>query len=71
LPLTSTEEQRWTYNLQDCVYTRESGEVLTQVAESMHLAEVDVHQQKLFYPVLRAMLRGVRIRHEVKNQMCP
>lgn len=63
------EEQRWTYNLQDCIYTRESGEVLQQVAESMHLAEVDVHQQKLFYPVLRAMLRGVRIRHGIKHQM--
>jgi DNA polymerase-1 len=63
------EEQRWTYNLQDCVYTRESGEVLQITAEAMKLKEVDYHQQKLFYPVLNAMIRGVRIRPEVKAQM--
>ena len=63
------EEQRWTYNLQDCVYTREAGEVLLEVAKSMHLAEVDKHQQKLFYPVLRAMILGVRIFPERKSQM--
>lgn len=63
------EEQRWTYNLQDCVYTREAGEVLQITAEAMKLKEVDHHQQKLFYPVLRAMILGVRIRHEIKNQM--
>lgn len=63
------EEQRWTYNLQDCVYTREAGEVLQTVAESMQLAHVDAHQQKLFYPVLHAMLRGVRINKDAKHQM--
>ena len=63
------EEQRWTYNLQDCVYTREAGEVLSITASAMKLTAVDESQQKLFYPVLSAMLRGVRIRPEVKNQM--
>lgn len=63
------EEQRWTYNLQDCVYTREAGEVLLEVAKSMKLDLVDQHQQKLFYPVLRAMILGVRIIHEKKSQM--
>lgn len=63
------EEQRWTYNLQDCVYTREAGEVLQITAEAMKLKEVDAHQQKLFYPVLRAMIKGVRIRPEIKAQM--
>jgi DNA polymerase I-like protein with 3'-5' exonuclease and polymerase domains/uracil-DNA glycosylase len=63
------EEQRWTYNLQDCVYTREAGEVLQITAEAMNLKEVDAHQQKLFYPVLNAMIKGVRIRPEVKAQM--
>lgn len=63
------EEQRWTYNLQDCVYTREAGEVLQSVAESMKLKDVDSHQQKLFYPVLAAMIKGVRILHDKKNQM--
>ncbi|MCG3775830.1 MAG: DNA polymerase I, thermostable [Nitrospira sp.] len=63
------EEQRWRYNLQDCVYTREVGEVLADSAVKMNLAEVDAWQQRLFHPVLRAMLLGVRIRPETKNQM--
>ena len=63
------EEQRWVYNLQDCIYTREAGEVLQASVESMGLAEVEKKQQSLFHPVLRAMLRGVRIRPEIKAQM--
>ena len=63
------EEQRWRYNLQDCVYTREVGEVLTESAVKMGLAEVDAWQQRLFHPVLRAMLLGVKIRPETKAQM--
>lgn len=63
------EEQRWIYNLQDCVYTREVGEVLAQSAATMGLAEVDSYQQRMFWPVLKAMTRGVRVRPEVKSQM--
>lgn len=63
------EEQRWTYNLQDCVYTREVGEVLTQSLQSMGLSKVDEVQQSLFWPVLRAMNLGVHIRPEIKGQM--
>ena len=63
------EDQRWTYNLQDCVYTRETGEVLLQTAASLGLKEVDENQQALFYPVLRAMLRGVRVIPEAKAKM--
>lgn len=63
------EERRWIYNLQDCVYTRESGEVLTQALATAGLSEVDRVQQALFWPVLKAMIRGVRIRPEVKAQM--
>jgi len=63
------EEQRWKYNLQDCIYTREVGETLRLAAETMGLAEVDARQQALFEPVLRAMLRGVRIIPEAKAQM--
>lgn len=63
------EEQRWVYNLQDCVYTRECGEVLSQAAATLRLSEVDAWQQRLFMPVLRAMIRGVRVREEVRSQM--
>lgn len=55
------EDQLWSYNLQDCIYTRESGEVLQATLESLGLAEVDKVQQALFWPVLDAMKRGVRI----------
>lgn len=55
------EDQRWRYNLQDCVYTREVGEVLIEVADAMHLKDVEVQQQRLFWPVLKAMLKGVRV----------
>jgi len=63
------EDQRWRYNLQDCVYTREVGEVLTESLKAMGLSQVDAWQQELFWPVLKAMLRGVRVRPEIKNQM--
>lgn len=63
------EEQRWAYNLQDCVYTREVGEVLTQTLQTMDLVEVDATQQALFHPVLRAMLRGVAIDPKAKEKM--
>ncbi len=63
------EEQRWHYNLQDCWYTRVCGDALKQAAEVMGLAAVDAQQQELFYPVLRAMIRGVRVIPEQKNKM--
>lgn len=63
------EDQRWAYNLQDCVYTREVGEVLADVIKSMGLGPVEERQQAMFWPVLKAMLRGVRIREEVKGAM--
>ena len=63
------EEKRWRYNLQDCVYTNEVGEVLTETIERLGLKEVDATQQALFHPVLRAMLRGVRVLPERKAAM--
>jgi len=38
-------------------------------AAAMGLSQVDEIQQRLFWPVLAAMLRGVRIRPEIKAQM--
>ena len=63
------EERRWTYNLQDCIYTRECGEVLSESAKAMGLGAVEEQQQALFYPVLRAMLRGVRVDKNIKAKM--
>ena len=55
------EEQRWRYNLQDCVYTREVGEALKLTVQSMGLSAVEAQQQALFRPVFKAMVRGVRV----------
>jgi uracil-DNA glycosylase/DNA polymerase I-like protein with 3'-5' exonuclease and polymerase domains len=63
------EEQLWSYNCQDCVYTREVGEVLQATAEKLGLAAVDAVQQSLFYPVLDAMLRGVRVIPEQRERL--
>jgi len=63
------EDQLWTYNLQDCIYTREVGEVLARNIKDMGLEKVDATQQSLFYPVLRAMLRGVRVINENRAEM--
>ena len=63
------EDQRWRYNLQDCVYTREVGEVLAQTVTTLGLSAVEAQQQALFYPVLKAMLRGVRVDPERRAEM--
>lgn len=63
------EEQRWRYNLQDCIYTRECGEVLSANLASMGLAEVDKKQQALFPPVLLTMIRGIKVRPEMISKM--
>jgi len=62
-------EKRWVYNMQDCIYTRESGEVLTETIKTLGLEEVERAQQALFYPVLRAMLRGVRILPDARAKL--
>lgn len=54
-------EQRWNYNCLDCTYTREVGEVEALTVEKMGLKEVHDFQQAMFWPVLKAMNRGVRV----------
>lgn len=58
------EDQLWQYNGLDCVNTRECGEVEIQIVEKLGLGKVHAFQQAMFYPVLKAMLRGVRIREK-------
>jgi DNA polymerase I-like protein with 3'-5' exonuclease and polymerase domains/uracil-DNA glycosylase len=64
-----SEAQLWEYNCQDCVRTREVGEALTEVIGQLGLEEVDRFQQSLFYPVLQAMNRGVRVDQLVRNNL--
>lgn len=63
------EDQLWSYNCLDCVYTREVGEVELQIAEKMGLKHVHDFQQAMFWPVLKAMLRGVRIITQARNEL--
>jgi DNA polymerase I-like protein with 3'-5' exonuclease and polymerase domains/uracil-DNA glycosylase len=55
------EDQLWAYNCQDCVRTREVGEASAASVSALGLESVEAFQQRFFYPVLKAMQRGVRI----------
>lgn len=55
------EDKYWTYNCEDCVRTFEADEVLQTVVDKMGLRHPHDFQQRLFYPVLRTMVRGIRI----------
>ena len=61
------EDQLWAYNCEDCVRTREVGEVELRTLEAFKLQEVDAFQQSMFWPVLRAMQIGVRIDLKQRN----
>lgn len=54
-------EDRWFYNSLDCVYTREVGEVELALISQMGLNGPHEFHQKLIHPVMKAMIRGVRI----------
>lgn len=56
-----TQEDYWAYNCRDCVYTREVGEAELAAVRDRGLGEVDAFQQRLFFSVLKAMVRGVRV----------
>lgn len=63
-----SEDDRWRYNCLDCVRTREVGEASQKTLEKLGLVEVDRAQQRLFWPVLQAMQRGVRIDKKVRAE---
>lgn len=63
------EDELWNYNCVDCVRTREVGEVELDIIEKFGLQEVEAFQQRLFWPVLEAMKRGVAIDNKVRGQM--
>lgn len=62
------EDQLWSYNCVDCVRTNEVGNVELETIQRFGLAEVEAFQQKLFYPVLQAMTRGVRIDEKERSR---
>ena len=62
------EEELWRYNCVDCVRTHEVGEVLQSVVKQAELEEVERFQQNMFWPVLQAMQRGVRMNQRLRSQ---
>lgn len=62
------EDQLWSYNCQDAVITYEVDEVEQRNIDAMKLREVHDFQQKLFWPVLRTMNRGLRVDHNRRSQ---
>lgn len=57
------EDQLWRYNCQDAVITFEVDGVEQVTVDSMKLREVHDFQQRLFWPVLRTMNKGLRVDH--------
>jgi uracil-DNA glycosylase len=55
------EDKYWTYNCEDCVRTYEADDVLQLTVDRMGLRGPHDFQQSLFGPVLRTMVRGVRV----------
>lgn len=61
LELLSGDDLLWAYNCIDCVRTREIADIETDMITKMGLDIPHEFQQSMFYPVLQAMQRGVRI----------
>jgi uracil-DNA glycosylase family 4 len=55
------EEQLWAYNCKDCVITFECDEAIQSTTNQLGLRGPHDFQQQMFWPVLEAMVRGVRV----------
>ena len=55
------EDQLWTYNCKDAVITFEVDTAQQAAVDRMRLREVHDFQQRLFWPVLESMNRGLRV----------
>lgn len=65
------ESQLWTYNAKDACITYECASRLCETRDALKHHEHFAFQQSLFFPVLRMMIRGVRIdldRRKTLNQ---
>jgi DNA polymerase-1 len=56
-----TLEDHWRYNCEDCARTFEIAEIERKMVAEMGLQGPEDMQQAMFYPVLDAMVKGVRI----------
>lgn len=73
-PAKHDEDSYWTYNCKDAVITFEVEEAEGKARESLvktgwaKLPAVHAFQQKLFWPVLNSMEKGVRIDHKRRGE---
>jgi len=65
----TTDDEHWTYNLTDCVYTYEDWEELIIILGKLDLVEQYEFLLSLFNPVLKMMLRGTAIDLAYKNRL--
>jgi uracil-DNA glycosylase/DNA polymerase I-like protein with 3'-5' exonuclease and polymerase domains len=63
------EDQLWHYNCLDCVYTEEVGRVELETVRQLGLQPVHDFQQAMFWPVLQAMQRGIRIDRRRRDEL--
>jgi DNA polymerase I-like protein with 3'-5' exonuclease and polymerase domains len=55
------EDQLWSYNCKDCVITYEVDQAIQSSVDKLGLRAQHDFQQEMFWPVLQAMIRGVRV----------
>lgn len=63
------EDRYWTYNCKDAVITFEVAEPLNAVIQGTGLTEPHEFQQKLFFPVLRTMNKGIRPNLSLRSKL--
>lgn len=63
------EQQLWTYNCEDACRTFEVAEKTLMTIEKFGLQGPHDFQQKMFWPVLQAMQRGVRIDNAARSRI--
>jgi DNA polymerase I-like protein with 3'-5' exonuclease and polymerase domains len=69
LDTAAGEDPGWFYNCEDCVYTDECGVTEIDIAKQLKLEAVYAQQQAFFWPVLKAMLKGVRIDLKMRDEL--
>lgn len=63
------ENQYWIYNCKDAVITFEVDTSQQRAVDAMGLRTVHDFQQRLFWPVVHSMLRGVRVDHAKRQSV--
>ena len=63
------DEEYWRYNCDDCCYTYEVKEVQRDIIQKRKLENALAIQMRMFYPILKMMLRGVNVDLEFKEWM--